>query len=222
MNIIGIAGYARCGKDTFAEIAKNILSKNGYFPVRIAFADELKEEVSTMLSISGFKASAYDEDVNNKKFIRPLLVWWGCQRRHESENGLYWVRLAEQQVKHFIASHLEIPIDKIVFLVSDVRFLNEVDWIKKDLGGIVIHIKRWEYKKFEEFTGKKLFLKIYGAAPNEEEKIHDPIVMEAADHKIEWQNLNENLSDAVDNIDLKKIVLDTLNITKYFSEKPLL
>ena len=55
IKVIGIAGMARAGKDTFVGIAKNILRRNNYRPIRVAFADKLKEEVLAMLKSNGFQ-----------------------------------------------------------------------------------------------------------------------------------------------------------------------
>ena len=48
--MVAVSGLARAGKDVFVAIAKNILTRNGYFPIRISFADKLKEEVEAMVA----------------------------------------------------------------------------------------------------------------------------------------------------------------------------
>ena len=223
MKVIGISGYARCGKDTFVAIAKNILKRNGYSPFRIAFADKLKEEVTEMLVTNNFKASVLTDDTEAKKLIRPLLVWWGCQRRRESDGGLYWVKTAEEKIKNYYAGarHSNIDDDKLVMLVSDVRFPNEARWIHETFDGDVIHLRKYTVQSLTDspafvygLSTAVEFQRIYDEAPNEEEKIQDPIVREMADQRIDWE---KSLStDVLNDSKLNEIVLDALNRTKYF------
>lgn len=216
--VIGIAGYARCGKDTFVGIAKNILTSNGYHPVRIAFADSLKQEVTEMLKVNKFKTTVFTEDTEAKKLIRPLMVWWGCQRRHESPEGMYWVNVASHNMDYYI-EHIKVDPEKIVFLISDVRFVNEARWIHKKFDGDVVHLKRYS---IEDYNGGQdrsdvILSKVYDPAPNEEEFVNDPLVRELSDHKIEWQSKKKMTSEeAIADPYLQQVVLDTLNSTKYF------
>jgi hypothetical protein len=223
MKVIGISGYARCGKDTFVAIAKNILKRNGYSPFRIAFADKLKEEVTEMLVTNNFKASVLTDDTEAKKLIRPLLVWWGCQRRRESDGGLYWVKTAEEKIRTYYAGarYSNIDDDRLVMLVSDVRFPNEARWIHETFNGDVIHLRKYTVQSLTDspafvygLSTAVEFQRLYDEAPNEEEKIQDPIVREMADQRIDWE---KSLStDVLNDSKLNEIVLDALNRTKYF------
>ena len=52
--IIGISGYAGCGKDLFFNLFKEELSKRGATAERVAIADPLKLEVrDTLLQLKG-------------------------------------------------------------------------------------------------------------------------------------------------------------------------
>jgi hypothetical protein len=222
VKMIGISGIARSGKDTFVGIAKEILSKNGYVPVRVAFADKLKEEVSAMLKSSGFGLDLTNLSPEEKERIRPLFVFWGCQRRQESTEGLYWVDVAEQEINNiminYMATHGADP-DKLVFLVSDVRFLNEANWIQSKFGGEVIHLKRFqiEQRKGGQDYSDLIPTKVYDSAPNEEELKNDPLVVSVSNHKIEWESKKKMTSaEAIKDPYLQQVVLDTLNKTKYF------
>lgn len=223
MKVIGIAGYARCGKDTFVGIAKKVLRKNGFTPVRVAFADKLKEEVTEMLKANNFQASVYTEDAATKALIRPLLVWWGCQRRYESEGGLYWVNEANEKLRihQGAAHHTYIPEDQLVALVSDVRFVNEANWIHQSWDGVVIHLKRYTTGKERKVLGGEWEdVKYYDAAPNEEEAKNDPLVQELADFRIEWESKKKmTAEEAMEDPYLQGVALDVLNQTKFFNGK---
>jgi hypothetical protein len=217
MKVIGISGYARSGKDTFVAIAKNILKKNGYSPFRIAFADKLKEEVGTMLKTNGFDASVMTDDTDAKKLIRPLLVWWGCQRRYESDGGLYWVKTAEDKIRSCYASagHSNIDPDKLIMLVSDVRFPNEAQWVHEAFDGEVIHLRKYSVIKQTPVLGVDgSFVKVYDNPPNEEERKQDPIVRDMATQRIDWEKSSS--ADVLNDPKLNSIVLSALNNTKYF------
>lgn len=225
MKIIGIGGLARSGKDTFVAIAKNILKRNGYAPFRIAFADKLKEEVEAMLVANNFKASVLTDDTEAKKLIRPLLVWWGCQRRQESENGLYWVKTAENKIRNYYAGarHSNIDDDKLIMLVSDVRFPNEAKWIHETFDGEVIHLRKYTVHTSDSpalvygVSSNMEFHRMYDEAPNEEEKKHDPLVREMSDQRVDWEKVSSsNSSDILNDPMLNEIVLNALNNTKYF------
>lgn len=215
MKVIGIGGYARCGKDTFVSIAKEILTKNGYKPVRFAFADALKHEVHNMLEAHDFSLDVMTTDTEAKKRIRPLLVWWGCARRDLSDQGLYWVNVVHKQLQDLHSQHYDQygNSDSLVVLVSDVRFPNESAWIHKKWNGQVIHIRRWATLK--EGTGD--FTKVFDQAPNEEEAKNDPFVATDADVKIDWESRGiPTGSDVTQDEYLRKCVRDALNSTKYF------
>lgn len=223
MKVIGIAGYARCGKDTFVKIAQDILKKNGYTPMRLAFADMLKDEVEGMLKDNKFAATVKTEDSAAKTLIRPLLVWWGCQRRHETEGGLYWVNEVDKQL-HDIINDCQsggMSTERMVALISDVRFPNEAKWVHNNWQGDVIHLKKFqqEWRKAGQDGSDEVQVKVYDAAPNEEEAKQDPLVEAMADVKTEWEGKGHKTAAAAATAGddyLKKVVLDALNRTKYF------
>lgn len=224
MKVIGIAGYARCGKDTFVEIAKKILRKNRYTPIRMAFADMLKDEVASMLKDNNFNAAVKTDDSVAKSLIRPLLVWWGCQRRHESEGGLYWVNKVDAQIQDIINDYQSggMSTERIVVLISDVRFPNEVKWFHDKWGGQVIHLKKWqnEWRKGGQDGSDEFLTKVYDPAPNEEEAKQDPLVEAVADVKTEWEGKGKaTAAIASAETDLHTVVLDALNSTKFFKHQ---
>jgi len=129
IKIIGITGVARSGKDTLfnaiSEINKNLKFK------RIALADELKSECDEFL-IKNIGISAFTEETKEKEIIRPFLVTYGTHiRRKLNENC--WIEKAE----HTMLNSKDVDC----FVITDVRFLNEMEWIKSK-GGKVLHISR--------------------------------------------------------------------------------
>jgi hypothetical protein len=226
MIVIGIAGYAKAGKDTFVSIAKIILERNDYRPIRIAFADKLKDEVQGMLYENKFKLDIKKLAPEEKERVRPLLVFWGCQRRYESENGLYWVDIANDWLEDIVYECKEggESDERIVALVSDVRFPNESKWVHESWKGQVIHLRRYKKKVIgmghstEGITYS--YDHEYDLAPNEEEFKQDPLVLGQADYRVEWENKGAKSSDeAAQDLELHGVVLKTLNALPVFSGK---
>jgi ABC-type branched-subunit amino acid transport system ATPase component len=119
VKIFGLCGKAGAGKDSFFNELKLINPDC----VRIAFADELKREIANLTGLT----PEYIEQ--HKASLRGLLQHWGTdlRRRHFGED--YWIkRISIRQ------EDLHKPI-----FVTDVRFVNEANFIR-DNGGKIIRI----------------------------------------------------------------------------------
>jgi dephospho-CoA kinase len=167
VNLIGIAGVAGSGKDTFAEIIKKVFESNGFEVNCLSFAKKLKEEVAEV------SKSMYGIDTTNctreeKNLIRPLLLAHGAIMR-EKTKGQYWI----DGIKDLVSN------DKIN-IITDVRFCeyecDEVDWIQSN-NGIVVHITRF----FEE-NGERIYI----SPDNEYEKRNNKILKNRANYSFSW------------------------------------
>jgi hypothetical protein len=119
--IVGIAGYARSGKDTAAQV----LIERGW--KRMAFADQLKMDVERCI---GYPIAAMTAD--QKEFWRPLLVEYARLRRAQHPD--YWIWQVESNMKMNVG-----PGEKVV--ITDVRYANEAKWILSR-GGLMIFVER--------------------------------------------------------------------------------
>lgn len=164
--VVGFGHKARSGKD---EAVKAILeARAGQYDVRrYAFGDALKREVNeaavaaggmlqlfqqggvTEMFSDGSQLLAfpdwvqYDPDADMTDPLCPLgkqrtlLQWWGTEYRREQDPN-YWVAKLEATLL------VEQPR---IALISDLRFPNEVSWIKSDpSGGFVCRVDRVGYK----------------------------------------------------------------------------
>lgn len=221
MIVIGISGFARSGKDTLVGIAIDILKANGYRPMRVAFADKLKDEVETMLKTNRYKATVKTDDSVFKSMVRPLMVWWGCQRRYESDGGMYWVNEVDNQLSEICVDYLKHgeSHENVVVLCSDVRFPNEAKWVHEKWNGSIIHLKRYTLGEgVWNITTKDSRYKSYDPAPNEEEAKQDPLVEAVSDVNTEWEN--QKVSTTAEAIKLEKLhmtVLEALRDTHKFT-----
>ena len=92
--VIGICGNARSGKDTLAKNIKEILSEQNIKSQILSFADELKKSVDDFL-ISQIGISAFSEDSEEKKIIRPFLVCWGTEVMRSINKNVWIDKLAK-------------------------------------------------------------------------------------------------------------------------------
>jgi Domain of unknown function (DUF4406) len=135
VELIGLSGYARSGKDT---IADSLATTYGY--KKMSFADPMKKALLTLdPNIDFGEGRAYlsqaikvgwDELKNNSTEIRPLLQRMGTEIGRNMWGEDFWVNAAINSIPDG---------SKIVF--ADVRFPNEADAIKS-LGGSVWRIER--------------------------------------------------------------------------------
>ena len=167
VNLIGIAGVAGSGKDTFAQIIKKVFESNGFEVNCLSFAKKLKEEVAEV------SKNMYGIDTTNctreeKNLVRPLLLAHGAIMR-EKTKGQYWIN----GIKDLVSN------DKIN-IITDVRFCeyecDEVDWIQSN-NGIVVHITRF----FEE-NGERIYI----SPDNEYEKRNNKILKNRANYSFSW------------------------------------
>ena len=190
--VIGVGGFARSGKDTFVKVAKRVLKDNGYSSVKLAFADPLKEEIDPFLR-QHYDISAWTDDTEEKKIIRPYLVAHGCGKRNIS-NGKYWVDQIDQAIE-------TIHFNEDVIFISDCRFPNEVDWVHEKWGGWFVHLKKYSLVDDYRVTWEKGLAvntefikngcKSYDKAPNEEEAVQDPLCEAKSDYCLELENAIE-------------------------------
>ena len=176
---IGVSGLARVGKNLFCDIAiKQLKEKYGLTAKQFALAYELKNDCRDFVK-DKLGIDVFTEKTEEKNIIRPLLVWYGGVKRKQS-NGTYWTSLLKSRMDND-------PSD--VVLVSDIRYCeyekDEVQWIKDELSGKLIHIRRYKYL----FLGNNT--KVYTKPPNVDEELNDPKLQDFADYKLEWEDVGD-------------------------------
>lgn len=122
--VIGIAGPARCGKDTVADIImKNCTSYRKY-----SFADPIKEMLKAGLGLTdeqlwGDNKEAIDSryDVSPRYMMQTLGTEWG----RALINDNLWVVAMEQRIDRGM-------------IIPDVRFENEAAFVRKY--GVLLHV----------------------------------------------------------------------------------
>ena len=129
LNIIGMAGRARSGKDTAADF---LVDNYGF--VKVSFAWPLYQSLKTMLSVD-LQDVAKEEPfewlgVSPRQLLQTLGTEWGREMIHPD----IWVLIMQRR----IAALSRSGVTKIV--ISDVRFQNEADLIRRH--GMLLHLSR--------------------------------------------------------------------------------
>ncbi len=130
--IIGIAGHARAGKDTIAQIIKQ-----EYGCMTYAFAEPLKAMLRA-IGLAEQDLNGWRKDETNNDFQatpRHMMQTLGTEWGRDSINGDIWVIAAAKRIKHM---HQSQP-DKTI-IITDVRFQNEADFVRQH--GFLIHVER--------------------------------------------------------------------------------
>jgi len=133
--LIGLTGFARTGKTTAAQ---HLASEHGF--ECYAFADPIREALGSMLNLGpeDFEGAAKEQLIpwlgrSPRQLMQLLGTEWG---RHMISANI-WMDLAEQRLNGLADALDSSP----GFVISDVRFENEADFIRKR-GGVVIHLSR--------------------------------------------------------------------------------
>lgn len=124
MIIIGLSGKKKSGKNT---VSKLIATNTNLKVVEIAFADALKQEVARACGVT----VVYVEE--NKDNFRLILQGWGTDYRRKLCNDNYWILAVQNKLR---------TIEADVVVVTDVRFINEYNWLNRNMGAVLVRIAR--------------------------------------------------------------------------------
>ena len=135
MILIGLTGHAGSGKDT----VRAFMEQEGF--VGLAFADGIRGMLRELLTSVGIDDACIDErtlkeaiipelGVSYRHMAQSLGTEWGRNLRSD-----FWLRAAAA----FVTDQQQAG--ETHFVISDVRFANEAEWIKRQ-GGKIWRIHR--------------------------------------------------------------------------------
>ena len=163
--IVGITGKINSGKDTmFALLSQRVNCK------RVALADSLRRELNPFI-IDKFGVDLFNCERAEKDLVRPILVEYARIKRGQT-NGRYFIDKIDSYVKSL----------NCTVVVTDIRYVEEVNWIKNQLNGILVHVS-----KYKEVDGKRIF----SESSIQDERDNDPKMRAAADYLIEWPEVED-------------------------------
>lgn len=131
VKVIGLHGFKRAGKTTFG----TMLEERGCYVT--SFAKRVYQSVQVMYNLRDEELA--DEYKNIKHPIwgltlREMLILVGHSMGREMYNPYLWLIHIQEELKGLDTELMKEPI----FVVTDVRYQNEADWIRNN--GVLIHI----------------------------------------------------------------------------------
>jgi len=145
--LLVLSGKARSGKDTAANLLKDIIQTGNYTVLVIAYADFLKEILGRCFNLNNEQlyGSLKEEPIsglyrNTGSMLESKVCW--TPRHLLQYIGTDVMRAIDPEcwinaVKNFVSCYSNY--DHII--ISDGRFKNEIDWVL-ERGGIHIHVQR--------------------------------------------------------------------------------
>ena len=125
MQIIGLSGTKRSGKDTVCRLMQEITRKGRL--KREAFADNLKQEVADMLRV---KVEMIEQD---KERFRPMLQWYGADYCRHYFGKSYWIDQMFDKVRYNFENEQ-------ITVITDVRYPNEAHFVRSR--GVLVNVQR--------------------------------------------------------------------------------
>lgn len=143
-NIIGISGKQGVGKNYYASLLSKKFNENNIKTMIVGFADYLKYTIINNSSILTYNNIFIDR--SDKE--RQMLQSFGEKYRKINEN--YWIDPLYNFMKHnSLINGIQL------YLIADVRMLNELNFIK-DHKGLIIRIKGKNYRNLDTIIDKKI------------------------------------------------------------------
>mgnify|MGYP000225759508 CR=1 FL=1 len=136
--IIGLTGYAGTGKDA----VRSILEERGF--IGFAFADPIRSMLRELLTSNGIS----DEFIDSRELKESIIPELGVSYRQMAQTlGTEWGRMLQPDLWLRLAGAYMADVERntwaesTCFVISDVRFANEAQWVR-DHGGVIWRIER--------------------------------------------------------------------------------
>lgn len=169
--IIAISGNRCAGKDTLFNALQS--TTGGNFK-RYAFADALKSDLKELIR-EQFGIDIFNATGEEKEFVRPILISYGCVWRERDVD--HWCKKVCAAID---ADSTMVPV------ITDLRFKNELDVLRNEYGSSLYHIHLERKNNVE---------------PTEEEQKNIHSIDHLADYKLVWGgNTPEEITTIAQNI----------------------
>jgi hypothetical protein len=143
--IIGISGKKQSGKDTIA----NYLVDNYDF-IKLSFGDNVKKALQNIFHFSNEQlwGNKKEENDDNWDLVpRDIMQFFGTDLMRDKLSEKYpqigkniWIKSIEFELNNYISNGFT------KFVIPDIRFENEIEYIKKK-NGIIINVFRKQKEK---------------------------------------------------------------------------
>ena len=173
--VVGLSGVAGAGKDLFFKLLSKKLNCQ-----KFSLADALKAEVAPFC-FDQYGVHPLTCSREQKDSIRPFLVFHGSFKRNLT-NGRHWIEELNKKIN-------KNNLTNSIVVITDIRYddypKDEVHWLKKELGGLLVHVSM--YEETPSLCGSHC--KYFKRPINEEEGRNDPKIKAQADYAVEWKKV---------------------------------
>lgn len=114
--VVAISGYARAGKDTFADALEGTIGSSNSVK-RFKFAEPLRNSVKLAFDYLGITVSPWTESEADKNKLRPLFIALGEYARSTDRD--IFAKLAVHEIDRSLKDECNIAV------VTDLRYSNE-------------------------------------------------------------------------------------------------
>ena len=161
--IIGLVGFIGSGKGTVGDI---LVRDHQY--TKFAFADALKDAVATIFM---WPRGLLEGDSNASRAFRERVdPWWSMKLGYEVTPRLILQKFGTEACRNGIADNIWIAaLEKRMqgyedVVISDVRFPNEINFVRS-VGGVIVRVRRGEDPSHEEISKMHISETAWNAFP---------------------------------------------------------
>jgi hypothetical protein len=195
--IVGFVGFIGSGKGTAGDILKEI----GF--EKQSFAGPVKDTASVMF---GWPRHLLEGDTEeSRKFREEYDPFWSKKFGYEFTPRMALQRIGTEVGRDIFNENiwiniLEKKIDKNKnYVITDVRFANEIKWIQKQ-GGILIEVKRGKNPDWYEIAFEA----------NQGCKKSESLMYETGVHESEWKWIGNFIDESIENNDSKETLRENI------------
>jgi hypothetical protein len=201
--IVGVLGFIGSGKGTVGDILKDTLGFR-----KASFAGHLKDVAALMF---GWPRNLLEGDTKESREFRELTdKYWSQKMGRDFSPRIAMQLLGTEIGRNFFSENFwidclekQIKKDKGNYVITDVRFKNEIEWVTKQ-GGILIEVRRNTTPHWYDIASKA----------NRGSEAAERYMLDSGVHQSEWRWIGRDVDFTIDNEgtleDLREKVLTCL------------
>lgn len=158
--VIGLSGKSGSGKDTITDIIQKLTIKKDFIVYKNSFAKSIKDILVFNLGVfDNYKE--IEKNKNSKDYIpnftiygEPMTTRQALQNIGEEFKKIFGKDIWIKSLKNNIGN--DYKYNSILIIITDVRFENEFDFVKNELGGKMILVTSPNSNNYEHISEKPI------------------------------------------------------------------
>lgn len=158
--VIGLSGKSGSGKDTVADIICNSTERKDIIRYKNSFADGIKDVLLFGLNLFN-DYEEIEKNKNSKDYIpnftmygEPMTTRQALQNVGQEFKKIFGEDVWVKSLKNTIGDNYKYNF--ILTIITDVRFENEFDFVKNELGGKMILVTNPNSNNYEHISEKPI------------------------------------------------------------------